>query len=179
MRSNAHSLPRTCSPATRQRALLAVAVLLLSGCSTKGLRFVNTAVPPLPSVLAASDGHFLLHAQVLNNTDKAAAAGTLKIDIVAKYTTKHQSLCERDFVQNNVYMAPGGKWTIQDFAFGAGTYSGDPCVCSNGFACTGFVTIKLRNTSTGAMLDGPRTFMSMKFKPPGTFPELTVDDLSD
>ncbi len=174
-----HDASRATRSAWIRWLLLLVTPVLFAGCGTKGVRFVQAPVPPLPSVLAFSGGKFLLNAEVMNKTDAPVQAGALRVDINSRYQTRFAPQCVKSAVQDNVYMAPDGKWQIKEFEFGAGRFAGDPCACTTGFDCTGFVKLTLSNAHTGTMLEGPRTDMSIRFRPPGTLNEMEVEDYSD
>jgi hypothetical protein len=158
-----------------------VATLLGAGCATQGVRFSDVNVPPLPSVLAFSNGNFPLNAQVFNGTNNAVKGGELTLDVRAWYNTLYaKELCKKDFSVLNNHMAPDATWNIKEFDFDESAKNpGDPCRCSTGTDCRGVVWIRLLRTGSWQQLDGPRTYLGIGFKKPGTLAEMTVHDLSD
>lgn len=159
---------------------LAVA-LLCAGCVSSGVRFVQAPVPPLPNVLAGSDGKFRTSTVVLNSTDSAVPAGKNEIRIRAMYNTDAAAQqCVKEFVRPSIHLLPDARWVLEDFEFDAGGYvPGDPCSCTNANNCRGVVFLLLRNAGTNVRLPGPRTEYSIQFKKPGGLTDMTVNDLSD
>lgn len=142
---------------------------------------LESAFPPLPSVLAFSNGNFLLNAEVVNGTNNAVKAGELTMEIRAWYNTLYaKELCKKDFSFPSIHMAPDGKWTFKEFDFDESAKNpGDPCRCSTGTDCRGVVWLRLLRSGSWQQMPGPRTYIGIEFRKPGTLSEMTVHDLSD
>ena len=161
--------------------LLVVLASVLLGACNKKVSFINTAIPPLPNVLAGQN-EFKVTFSVINPTDKPVPVDVLKVKIRSQhFTSTKDGVCESlHYVKNPLLNAEGGKWTIEDFAFSESSFGiSDPCHCTKARSCYGNVWIQLLYTDSNNPLPGPKTHYQIYFAGSGGLSDMTISDQSD